>query len=360
MELGTSNCGMPETNAAGKLDMFRSGSGQWDVRHVGIWSSTTKDGEVQEMPTRWNVYNVVVVPVGDRTLCWAELSCGIIFCDVLEDSPLLQYIPLPAVPCFGNPPSHRNVRATADGTLKFVNIFPRCCCGGAGVSSCQHSKSAYTIQTWTLRMDDMEWVMDAMVDATELWALESYNGLPRVLLDYPIMSIEEPHVICFMLCEGHHVKHGGGDRTLWQVMVDTRSKTIQSVSRHPRVEWFHGDDLMIPSSVSYYFNCHPMPKSEGQISHLMDIEKQKDDDSGNSMMRSSYKSSVEPFVQLSEILAALQEIPNYGLCRDDTLKAYSILSHDDGQQFRSLLGLPSTLRKDWFLMEIKKAGDADR
>jgi hypothetical protein len=67
----------------------------------------------------------------------------------------------------------------------------------------------------------------------------------------------------------------------------------------------------------------------------------------------SCKSSPEPAMEASAILAALQEIPSYGMDRDDMLKAYSILSCDDGRRFGSLLGLPKNLRKDWLLMEIK-------
>ncbi|CAN6374480.1 unnamed protein product [Urochloa humidicola] len=52
------------------------------------------------------------------------------------------------------------------------------------------------------------------------------------------------------------------------------------------------------------------------------------------------------------ILAALEEIP--GLNRDDLLKAYRILSHDgSGRRFRSLMGLPTHLRKDCVLLEIR-------
>ena len=54
--------------------------------------------------------------------------------------------------------------------------------------------------------------------------------------------------------------------------------------------------------------------------------------------------------QLSAISAALQEIPSYGMDRDDKLKAYSILSRDNGRRLGSLLGIP---RKDWLLMQIK-------
>ncbi|CAN6338880.1 unnamed protein product [Urochloa humidicola] len=50
-----------------------------------------------------------------------------------------------------------------------------------------------------------------------------------------------------------------------------------------------------------------------------------------------------------EIFEALRAIP--GLARDDLLRAYSKLIHDD-RQFRSLMALPEDMRKDWLLMEI--------
>jgi hypothetical protein len=33
-------------------------------------------------------------------------------------------------------------------------------------------------------MVDMAWVMDGIVDAAELWALDAYQGLPRLQLGY--------------------------------------------------------------------------------------------------------------------------------------------------------------------------------
>jgi hypothetical protein len=46
----------------------------------------------------------------------------------------------------------------------------------------------------------MAWAMDAMVDATELWALGAYDGagLPRVPLGRPIVSLDDPHTITEM------------------------------------------------------------------------------------------------------------------------------------------------------------------
>ncbi|CAL4994954.1 unnamed protein product [Urochloa decumbens] len=348
---------VPEKKAA-ELFMFRSG--EWSVRRPRIRPSGNGDGngddEIEELPQWWSTD--VVIPAGDTTLCWVDLSRGILFCDVSEESPWLQYRPLPETPCFGGV-SNRNLSITAGGEVRFVNVFPRCCCGGAGASECEQSHNAYTIHTWSLRMDDMamEWVMDGMVDSTELWSLEAHKGLPCVPLDYPIVSMDEPRVICFMLCEDHHVKHGG-DETLWLLIVDMRRKTIQSVSRYAGEDWLPGRAL-IPSGVSYYLNSHPTCSSNHGTSmgrgHTcqMDIEELRDDNSRNLMLQSSREPSLEPSVQAPEILAVLQEIPSYGLCRDDMLKAYSILSHGNGGRFRSLLGLPLNLRKDWLLVEIK-------
>ncbi|RLM68863.1 hypothetical protein C2845_PM17G12410 [Panicum miliaceum] len=56
---------------------------------------------------------------------------------------------------------------------------------------------------------------------------------------------------------------------------------------------------------------------------------------------------------LSAISAVLQEIPSYGMDRDDMLRAYSILGQDNGCRLGSLLGIPKNLRKDWLLMHIK-------
>ena len=148
-----------------------------------------------------------------------------------EESPSrLQYLPLPKDPCL-RPETNRNVCAVPAGgggaTLKFVNTFRRCCCGGEGPTQCQRSHDAFIINTWTLRMGAMEWVKDGTVDATELWALDAYaEGLPRIPLDRPVVSMDEPHLVCFQLCVAHHTRHGHGDPTTWLLMVDTRRKTI--------------------------------------------------------------------------------------------------------------------------------------
>ncbi|GJN28683.1 hypothetical protein PR202_gb16840 [Eleusine coracana subsp. coracana] len=55
----------------------------------------------------------------------------------------LRYVPLPDDPrCSANYSSSRNVCVTAGGdTVKFVNTFARCCCGGDGATECKRSKN---------------------------------------------------------------------------------------------------------------------------------------------------------------------------------------------------------------------------
>ncbi|CAN6374383.1 unnamed protein product [Urochloa humidicola] len=182
--------------------------GEWIIKKPLISHS---NGEVSELlPPSWR--SDTVFPVNDRTLCWVDSSQGVIFCDVFDESPGLRYVPLPMDPNFNRRLLFRNVCATVGGMVKFVNIFPRCCCGEVGASYCCHSNNAYTVRSWTLRMDDgMSWVMDGMVDSTELWSLDAYKGLPRIRLAYPIVALDEPHLICFMLCEDFHVNDGEAD-----------------------------------------------------------------------------------------------------------------------------------------------------
>ena len=111
----------------------------------------------------------------------------------------------------------------------------------------------------------------------------------------------------------------------------------------------YGDDYL-PSMISDYFNSNGKYTSHNATTSINDLIVT------NYLPQSSHKGlkvvSSEVQVSDEEIFAALEEIPDLGC--DDLLKAYSILSHDIGQhRFRSLLGLPMSLRKKWLLIEIK-------
>ena len=125
---------------------------------------------------------------------------------------------------------------------------------------------------------------------------------------------------------------------------------------------------VVPSRVSCYLDPSKPSSSANSVSSSREIpspvvavdemQTQTDDAGGSEERRPSCGSPAETATtQLSAISAALQEIPSYGMDRDDMLKAYSILSRDNGRRLGSLLGIPWNLRKDWLLMQIK-ADDA--
>ncbi|CAO2148019.1 unnamed protein product [Urochloa humidicola] len=332
---------IPLRKNVAELRMFRSG--EWSVTRPPIDGDDDGEGVLSS----WQ--NHIVIPVRDE-LCWVDLSRGLLLCKVFDESPGLRYVPLPVDPASFLRPSLRNVCITGGGsTIKFVNIFARCCCGVAATTRCPHSRHAYTVHTWTLRMDDMTWVMDSVLDATQLWALDDYKGLPRVELDYPIVSMDDPHAICFTVCERMHEK--GGDGTVWRIAVDMRSKTLQSVLRDPQGS---SCEHQIPSRVSSYFDSKE-PMQCFITSKKIKLQMNND---GASVKEPQCELSSDPMETMkpasheATILAALEEIP--GLDRVDVLKAYRILSHEDsGCRFRSLMGLPMSLRKDCVLMDIK-------
>jgi hypothetical protein len=85
--------------------------------------------------------------------------------------------------------------------MKLVIIAPHRC------SHCGCSEHATDIDRWTLKTDDMAWVLETetnIVDSTELWMLPNKPGYARVHLVYPVASMNgDGHVVASMT--------GGGD-----------------------------------------------------------------------------------------------------------------------------------------------------
>jgi hypothetical protein len=87
--------------------------------------------------------------------------------------------------------------------------------------------------------------------------------------------------------------------------------------------------------------CQRQVDIERQPVVVVDEQPREEEGATNSVLQNSCKSPAEMIeaVQASEIFEALEEIPSYGLDRDDMLKAYRILGHDHdkGRRFRSFL-----------------------
>jgi len=110
-----------------------------------------------------------------------------------------------------------------------------------------HSSFAFNVTTWTLvlRMEEpMAWVKDGVLDCDEVWQLPCYGCLPRVALEYPMVSSDDPGVVCFTVCEYHHSIDEAHDEKVWMVQINTRSKALLSVVRSDNEDYSAGDLLL--------------------------------------------------------------------------------------------------------------------
>ena len=68
-----------------------------------------------------------------------------------------------------------------------------------------------------------------MLDCNELWALPDDKGLPQVTVKFPVVSLDNPDVIWFVVHEDVQDYNKFADRKVWMVEVDTRTKALLSV-----------------------------------------------------------------------------------------------------------------------------------
>ncbi|CAO2197504.1 unnamed protein product [Urochloa humidicola] len=201
---------------------------KWEVKHAKARGGKAK---FRDLLCWWRADTVV--PYG-RYLCWVDYSRGVIFCDVYHGSPDLQYLSLPVDhipfgypdPCrIGWPQASRAVRITKYGTMKFINISR----SDGMLSGASEPGSDFTITISTLMhrsYDDMGWEKDAnaTIGAAQLWNMEGYSDqLPRVAPQFPLLSMDDPNIIYFVLADGH--TFGAGAKA-WVVALSIDSSKV--------------------------------------------------------------------------------------------------------------------------------------
>jgi len=65
-----------------------------------------------------------------------------------------------------------------------------------------------------------------------------------VALEYPMVSSDDPDIVCFTVCEYHHSIDGAHDETVWMVEINTRSKALLSVVRSDNEDYSAGHLLL--------------------------------------------------------------------------------------------------------------------
>ncbi|KAK3120739.1 hypothetical protein QOZ80_9AG0693080 [Eleusine coracana subsp. coracana] len=225
-----------------------------------------------------------VFPIGDgRSLCWVDYYHGLLLVDVLlllanNDNPaadhtqqLLRYIPLPKQalksrhPCPDafSPDPYQHVCITDDGIIKLVCIFTK------------YAQLTFTIITWSLDIHKGNWIKDCgtiMRDAEFFGLLDSSHRqsnshlLPRVIPSFPVVSLADPDVICFLLKEINKDRN-----TYWAIEVNMREKVLLSTTPYIGEEEEEGHSpkkpcinfygqYFVPSKLSSYMG-HDASKS---------------------------------------------------------------------------------------------------
>nr|CAB3492281.1 unnamed protein product [Digitaria exilis]CAB3502768.1 unnamed protein product [Digitaria exilis] len=207
------------------------------VHHPPSASGAAMEWSVKELKTppdmkidlkSWR--NDVVIPIG-KSLCWVDYYQGLLLVDVLavgaQSKPNPEHlhgIRLPAQalkPCrlyddVGEPDPFRHVCVTDNGIIKLVCVF----------ANHPPSDDDFKIITWTLvDINKGSWikVVDTIMVADKFFGLydAAQSCLPRVNPTFPVMSLVDPDVICFLLKKER-------SNLTWMVEVNMRSKVLQS------------------------------------------------------------------------------------------------------------------------------------
>uniref|UniRef100_A0A0D9XXG2 DUF1618 domain-containing protein n=1 Tax=Leersia perrieri TaxID=77586 RepID=A0A0D9XXG2_9ORYZ len=195
----------------------------------------------------------------DDTMYWVDYNIGLIFCDdVFESSPKLQLIkfPLPVRKTrFGehDPNDNRGqlesfrTVGVSNGKIKFVDV-----------DNC-HS---HIIRTWTLKMPEMVWELEDMLDVNDLWASESFKkyGLHQWVPEYPVVSLLDPDIVHFVLREPiYHEK-------VWMITVDMKAKSVGSCKNYSNGEKGDESEELVYTSG---FICKHHPLMFGNVVYVL-------------------------------------------------------------------------------------------
>jgi hypothetical protein len=79
-------------------------------------------------------------------------------------------------------------------------------------------------------------VEDGEIACEELWALPGYEGLPRANLQCPVVCLDDPDAVCFLVSNAHFVS-SYKERKTWMVQLNIKNKTLLSVAEFTADPW---------------------------------------------------------------------------------------------------------------------------
>ncbi|TVU32903.1 hypothetical protein EJB05_24668 [Eragrostis curvula] len=210
--------GENQLKEVGTLSRFSSSTGRWDILELPIPFDTEKGLH----KFVWESDNKFAL---GGYMFWVDYHRGMLYCDVFAESPSLQFIELPGIHIWGEdhdysqgrqlPEAHRIV-GVSRGQVKFVDI-------DNGLFGTQKT-SGFTITTWSLSMNDLQWVKDAVVEVDDLWLLPEFldSPLPRWVPEYPILNKHDSNILHLIL------RGPQSNAKAWVITLDMREKALKS------------------------------------------------------------------------------------------------------------------------------------
>ncbi|TVU32269.1 hypothetical protein EJB05_23993, partial [Eragrostis curvula] len=225
---GTNN--MPKE--VGVLSRFSSSTGQWEV---------ISDLPIPHDPSRglyewtWDTDKVFAF---HGHMFFVDYHRGMLFLDVFADAGAaeLRFVPLPGIQVWDDTrdytygrqtPEVRRTVQVSQGKIRFVDVDD-------GLFGSEKT-SGFSVTTWTLRMPEMEWDKDCVLQVDDLWSQSKYRESPllRWTPEYPVVSRHDCDVV-------HFVVRGRGSPGIakaWVISVSMREMELLSYmpykSEHP-------------------------------------------------------------------------------------------------------------------------------
>ncbi|KAF7072237.1 hypothetical protein CFC21_077389 [Triticum aestivum] len=234
-----------------ELCVFNSGANDWRIITEVL---------ADELPDLW--WSDDVFAFDGRFLCWVDYFCGVVLCDFSKnvDSQVLHFVPFPGgikYPFDARFPRYFPGRfrsaSISQGMIRYIHIdndFHETIHSDWQVmippkrSQRRQQQLPHKITIWTLN-SKFEWEVHCKINLDCLWAQPLYRGLPRRLPEFPVISMDDPGVLCCLL----RAKEFGGKERM--IMVDMNHADLQSFT-DVNVEDKFSNTTQLPTVFSKY------------------------------------------------------------------------------------------------------------
>jgi hypothetical protein len=91
-------------------------------------------------------------------------------------------------------------------------------------------------------------VEDGEIDGEEIWALPGYEGLPQAIPQWPVVCLDKPNVVCFLVSNYHFTRD---DEKVWMVQLNIKTKTLLSVVQLTSNNDYWREYYHLPAEIQY-------------------------------------------------------------------------------------------------------------